>query len=535
MTYSPAFKKAFELSEEGERREVRTSTLRSITAQSLNSYRRQLQRFFNWMKEEKITEFEMGSKEEREACEDYAHNYVHGENLRGSTLVKFSSAIQLMHSLEGVETSWTKQGSWTKYLKGLERESKDPTWRFPWTESMITEMINISVELDDITMACGLIILFYGLARSGHLPNIMFQDVFPYEGVNPFYAGTKRFFEIWIVGIKGRKRKFEGGFIKVPDIDDLVSQLLSKHDTKKHEHPFLIGWNEQRALQFVRFYAEAKGIARLGYRFDLHSFRCGGSAFYVSRGVLASLIKAQAKWTEESKMLEHYSASLPPSLLNYINSDDFKELVVSLKGLRLQNKSKLTSMMDTRFYKERLAFLYPKESLDQMFEAERTLDYTGEPLLEDSDVSDDDDIQTQPISAGKKICHVCEKSGIYAPITCRVCDKEVHAMCSTYGRCKKCKGMEGEIVSKKEAKIDSERSVVKETDCEEPPTRMSKLHANACAFFTKKEKPQTSISPTTTGNTMTNPKCESPSWREETDNSGGTRKYISLFFSKRKT
>lgn len=434
------------LGREDEREHVLSVMRASIKDSSDATYQKLLDGLAKWILASKDLAIPViGSEEEKEIVQDYAHVYVVEWGRSGNTIKKgLHSALVHNHALKKVKPSWTADVDWKKYREGLVALGKQPVWRFPWPEEMVLQMVDQAVKLREWEPAVMILISFYGLTRSSFLSIVSVSDVQTKHDVSGtlkrfFPEGCEEMYTVWVSNIKTRKHNFEGGYVRIPDYKSAITKLLEVERPDDDRRLFRF-WNCDRLLKMLKNYASLSNVIVLGYRFDIHALKNGGVVAALAANLEASLIRQIAKWVPESSMIEHYGAALPPSVACRVKkAPESRMSALKCKAARAPLKASAASrkresaLQEKMFVPETQVGHGPAPPQIEQVDVES---YVVEMVLPDELP---DETPDKVARAGGVVCVVCELEGVYAPVKCRACLAEVHRGCSSYGMCKMCR------------------------------------------------------------------------------------------------
>lgn len=412
----------------------------SILLATFAGYAKQMMNFAQWAVNNEHAAPPRESEEERNLVGSYADWYVKDCSKAYSSIADLVSGIRKRCRSQD---HWCEGRWWKDTKRGLEREERQPQWRFPWPRANATGLIDFAIdEAKDRDSALAFLIAFYGLARSGHFDTIIVGDVQETErlswmkGVFPEEAAT---YNIYIVAIKCRKRLYEGEYIKVPDHRDLIKDAISG---KGRFDPLVPTWNSSRSIKLMNEYAKQCGLSYLGYKMDMHSLRCGGTAHLQWNGVHPDIIRTQAKWAPDSAMLLHYGAALPPL------AREIAEMCVAerarLKEGTLNGPSRRTVKSNIKL-QERIEHCRSNSSnafIAEEAEEEDSADEERDGFLSPGAVETGSPEEMEEAATtrlleridARAILPVCAACGqrIYAqPERCKKCKRQIHRMCKT--------------------------------------------------------------------------------------------------------
>lgn len=425
--------------------------VRNPEPQTVRDYANAVMAMAMWATKEQLQPPPRNTMEERDMTIRFANYYVDVSNGSPKYL---SHTVNGLRMLCGAESFWSEERVWRKFYAGLLKRGKEPRWRFPWTSALARKLIDYAIDkLDDRQTALGYLIAFYGLARSGHFDTLLVSDVFDGDKVDwmdkVFPPGTEKIHELYIVRIKCRKRKFQGEMIRVPEYRGLIADAIQG---RQRQCPLLDKWSPHRAIEIMNNFVEATELRFLGFRFDLHSLRCGGAQNMKKHGVPETEIKFQAKWSPMSNMHEHYAAAVTPEVRRLIEQCHVEE--ERLKGA-VKTPARRTSQSNERLQR-RLDYVRedtcPTPQAGSS-DASDDDDFEGDDLLDPEDILDHDyaagesdvvehlRVATEELSRSvlglKTKCAVCKET-IHkeSPRACAVCKAAIHKDCEFPGECK---------------------------------------------------------------------------------------------------
>lgn len=194
--------------------------------------------------------------EEMQKVTDYANACV--------TIAHIVGGLRL---LGDSETFWSSRKAWRSFHASLVKRGQEPRWRFPWTSKLAIQLINFALdEYNDHDTALGFLVTYYGLARSGHFDTLLVSDVLAGDWADwmnkVFPAGAQVAYDLYIVRIKCRKRRYQGEMIRVPEYRGLIERATSG---RGGDEPLLATWNPRRAIEIMGRFVEASALARLGF------------------------------------------------------------------------------------------------------------------------------------------------------------------------------------------------------------------------------------------------------------------------------
>ena len=285
---------------------------------------------------------EHGSEDEKQLAREYCLWYTKTEKKSATTMFSFTNALchRPMNDTKS-DNHYARGRRWRTFVKGLVRAGDGPRIRFPWPAELAMDLITYAnEERKSLEVAVQIVFAYFGPVRSGHFDTLIVSDVFgPYNASGcsaraAFPANANEYYKVMIVCIKGNTNQHAGGFINVPDVGGLITELLRSHKSK--DAPLFASWNRDSTLKLVREYATLISIDKLGYAIDIHSLRCGGTVHMTERGIEPGQIRCQAKWVPNSDMINHYAGTMTPTMKQLLAA-------VTLERERMEYSRKITS------------------------------------------------------------------------------------------------------------------------------------------------------------------------------------------------